>query len=161
MLDDLILNLTTLGKLRQDDKLTVYYGRLYIDPYTFGRSMKRKITGQNRYDVLTFISTTSNYALAYRKSIVNRVIDKDDSNIDVLEPLKREELVNLYQAFVLALGGLDELKNTYVDDRSAISSIDVVINNIAKFCRRLSYHWCASLLSFNSNIYTCSLWKLI
>ena len=82
MIDDLVLNLTTLGKLRQDDKLSVHYGRLYIAPYTYTRALRRKFTGQNRYDVITFIGTTTSYSLAYAKSITNRLNNPNVSHVD-------------------------------------------------------------------------------
>ena len=136
MLDELILNLTTLGKLRPGDKLSVHYGRLYISQSAYTRPLRRFLSNQNRYDTISFISTTANYSLAYAKSISNQFVMRpsgDDITLDNCNPQHREELSNLYQAFLCALNGLDELKNSYSDDRSAISSIDVICNNISNF----------------------------
>ena len=135
MLDDLILNLTTLGKLRPDDKLSVHYGRLYISQSAYTRPLRRYLSNQNRYDTISFISTTASYSLAYAKSISNQLIVKqgDAMRMENINHQSREELSNLYQAFLCALNGLEELKNSYADDRSALSSIDVICNNIANF----------------------------
>ena len=143
MLDELILNLTTLGKLRENDKLSVHYGRLYVAPNTFGRALRRKLTGQNRYDVISFIATTINYSIAYAKSITYRNITPtgtEDITIYMLDARSKDELANLYLGFIQALSGLEELKNSYIDDRSAISSIEVICNKISNFvedCRHL------------------------
>ena len=52
MIEDIILNLNTISKIEQYDKLLVNYGTLYIDPYSKLRGLRRKWQGHNRYDVL-------------------------------------------------------------------------------------------------------------
>ena len=62
-MDELILNLTTIGSLRPGDKLSVYYGRFHVISNGYFRSIRRYFSGQNRNDTISYIITTVNYGL--------------------------------------------------------------------------------------------------
>ena len=135
-LDELVLNLTTICKLREGDKLSVYYGRFHISQNGWLRGIKRYVTGQNRNDTLQYIQTTVSYSLSYAKSITNNINKQCNESgciYELLDIEKREELVKLYNTFMLTIKGLQELSNSYIDDRTCLSQIDVISNNISNF----------------------------
>ena len=133
-LEELILNLTTIGRLREGDKLSVYYGRFYITPHGYFRSIRRYFNGQNRNDTIDYISTTINYSLVYARSLINNCKREegvyDLSNLNINE---RQELISLYNTLKNCVTGLNELGNSYSDDRSTLSLLDVIRTNVETF----------------------------
>ena len=158
-LDELVLNLTTIGKLREGDKLSVYYGRFYISQNGWLRGVKRYVMGQNRNDTLQYVQTTVSYSLSYAKSITNNIkkpVNENECIYELLDIDKREELVKLYNAFIVTMKGLNELSNSYNDDRTCLSQIDVISNNINNFledCKEMGIgKICRGSINYNLSI---------
>lgn len=140
-MDELILNLTTIGSLRPGDKLSVYYGRFHVISTGYFRSIRRYFSGQNRNDTISYISTTVNYGLLCGTSILNSARKSEDEyDLDLLSNDERYGISKLFNGFILCLNGLEELKKSYEDDRTYISQIDVIKNSIIVFvetCRSM------------------------
>ncbi len=140
-MDELILNLTTIGSLRPGDKLSVYYGRFHVVSPCFLRSFRRYFSGQNRHDTITYISTTVNYGLLCGSSILNCARKSEDEyHLDLLSNDDKDSISKLFNGFVLCLNGLEELKKSYGEDRTSISQIDVIKSEVIVFvelCREM------------------------
>ncbi len=140
-MEELILNLTTIGSLRPDDKLSVYYGRFHVVSPCFLRSVRRYISGQNRRDIIAYISTTVNYGLLCGNSILSCARQSEDEyDLDLLSNDDKDSISKLFNGFVLCLNGLEELTKSYGEDRTSISQIDVIKSEIIVFvesCREM------------------------
>ncbi len=133
-MEELILNLTTIGSLRPDDKLSVYYGRFHVVSPCFLRSVRRYISGQNRRDIIAYISTTVNYGLLCGNSILSCARQSEDEyDLDLLSNEDKDSISKLFNGFVLCLNGLEELTKSYGEDRTSISQIDVIRSEIIVF----------------------------
>tara|TARA_B100000029_G_scaffold339613_1_gene331836 strand:+ start:5783 stop:6253 length:471 start_codon:yes stop_codon:yes gene_type:complete len=133
-MEELILNLTTIGSLRPDDKLSVYYGRFHVVSPCFLRSVRRYISGQNRRDIIAYISTTVNYGLLCGNSILSCARQSEDEyDLDLLSNEDKDSISKLFNGFVLCLNGLEELTKSYGEDRTSISQIDVIRTEIIVF----------------------------
>ncbi len=133
MIEDIILNLNTISKIEQYDKLLVNYGTLYIDPYSKLRGLRRKWQGHNRYDMLKFVSSTIRLAINYGNSILHRFRYIPDLTLDDLDSLQKDELMLLYKTLLECRSGLSELCSTYKDDKNVLSSIEIVETSIENF----------------------------
>ncbi len=133
MIDDLFLNLTTIGNVEPYDKLLVHYGILYIDPYSHTRAFRRKFQGHNRHDVLRFVSVTIKYAIIQGNAILDRFRYIPDLTIDGLKASHREDLLILFTSLLECKTGLSNLSTTYEDDRNMLSGIDVIVTSIDNF----------------------------
>ena len=133
MIDDLFLNLTTLGNVESYDKLLVHYGILYIDPYSHSRGIRRKFKGHNRYDVLRFISVTIKYAIIQGNAILDRFRYIPDLTVDGLKTSHREDLLILFTSLSECKTGLNCLCTTYENDRNVLSAIGVIETSIENF----------------------------
>jgi len=133
MVDDLFLNLTTLGNTESYDKLVVHCGILYIDPYSHSRAIRRKVQGHNRHDVLRFVSVTIKYAIIQGNAILDRFRYIPDLTIDGLKSSHREDLLFLFTTLLECKIGLSNLCTTYENDRNILSVISVIESSINNF----------------------------
>tara|TARA_Y100000389_G_C17471158_1_gene531122 strand:- start:14424 stop:14900 length:477 start_codon:yes stop_codon:yes gene_type:complete len=143
-LEDLVINLNTIGRLRQGDKLSVYCGRFYISEHTYFRSVKRYFGNQNRNDTIQYVSSTVNYSITYAKSLL-AILKVTENSIESMEEKNRDEVICLYHPLQMCLGGLTHLIESYSDDRTCLSQIDIIRTNIIQFieeCKDLGIESC-------------------
>ena len=137
MMDELLVNLTTIGKLSPGDKLAVEKGKIYISSSRYQRPFCRWYNNQNRITTIDFLKNTIDYAITYSyskivliRTILN-TINGTDTNQEILSK-SLDELKIILNSLQHVLRGLEELKGTYKDDRSVLSSLDVIIHKIHK-----------------------------
>tara|TARA_Y100000389_G_scaffold184612_1_gene203227 strand:- start:1065 stop:1505 length:441 start_codon:yes stop_codon:yes gene_type:complete len=136
MLDELIVNLTTIGKLSPGDKIAVEKGKIFISSSRYQRPLARWFNNQNRYNSIDFLKNTIDFALQYSYSKMDLIktlkLNTDKPSSDEILIKSNDELKIIINTFQNILRGLEELKGTYKDDRSVLSSLDVIINKIQK-----------------------------
>tara|TARA_Y100000389_G_scaffold84558_1_gene81222 strand:- start:11013 stop:11459 length:447 start_codon:yes stop_codon:yes gene_type:complete len=136
MIDDLLTNLTTIGKISPGDKLSVEKGKIYISAVKLNRPFARWFTSQDRYSSIDFLKSTVDFAADY---IITRIelfktteLLPDKTILHETQLKAKDELKIIMNVYVGTLKGLEELKGTYQDDRSILSSLDVIMNKISK-----------------------------
>lgn len=136
MIDELLTNLTTIGKLSPGDKLAVDKGKIYISSSRYNRPIARWFHRQDRYSSIEFLKSTVDFATDYimtRLELFKTTELVEDKTILHETQLKaKDELKIIVSVFNGTRRGLEELKGTYQDDRSTLSALDVVINKISK-----------------------------
>ena len=144
-INDLILDLKIISKLKPSDKLSIINNKITIDSsylsgfYRFWSNDSREKTIKYLYDIdinLTIeigklIESMNNY-----DSNLNFFID-DPSNI----------LINLSHDLCLSLTGINNLKLTYVNDDYIKSKFEILINNITLKIKKI-----ARLLHVNKTV---------
>lgn len=145
MIPDLLFNLNVIGKIQSYDKLILNSGILYIDPFSYTRAIRRKLLGQNRHNIMAFISTIISYTLLYCKSISDNIITPNDSVVcfDLIQPNMRDDLIILYESLNHVVKGLGRLKKSYINDKSITDSIDQISLKISNYlieCNLIGVH---------------------
>jgi len=116
-IEDIILNLKIISKIKQHEKLVVVNKTLTVD-HRIGQPFWRWYTADNRSDTLQFIASIVNNALDYTLQTNHAVFDS--------QTLKTE-LLNVIQ-------GLDNLSATYKVDNYIVAKIDLIRDKINKMC---------------------------
>ena len=116
-IEDVILNLKMISKIKQNNKLVIINKTLHVDQRLL-QPVFRWYTADNRYDTLSFITTVINHALENTLHIKHPVFDVDKM---------KEELLSTIQ-------GLENLSATYKLDNLIVSKIDILIDKINKIC---------------------------
>lgn len=118
-IDDVILNLKMISKIKQNDKMIVVNGIISVDVRVL-QPVRRWYTSDNREDTIGFISNVINHALriANEKSNSNNVYDKDSIKNELLSTIQ----------------GLDHLSATYKIDNLMVAKIDLLKEKINKVC---------------------------
>lgn len=116
-IEDVILNLKMISKIKQNNKLLIVNKTLHVDQ-RFLQSVFRWYTADNREDTIDFISGVINHALDQTITIKHQVYDSDKM---------KEELLS-------TIPGLENLSATYKLDNLVVSKIDMLIDKINKIC---------------------------
>jgi len=145
MIQDLLFNLNVIGRIKSSDKLILNSGILYIDPFSYTRSIRRQILCQNRHNIMAFISTIILYTLLYCKSISDKIISSNDTVVcfDLIQPDMRNDLIILYESLNHVVKGLGRLKNSYINDITITNPIDQLSVKISDYlieCNLIGVH---------------------
>ena len=116
-LEDVILNLKMISKIKQNNKLVIINKTLHVDQRLL-QPVFRWYTADNRYDTVNFITSVINNALDNTLHVKHPVFDVDKM---------KEELLSTIQ-------GLENLSATYKLDNLIVSKIDILIDKINKIC---------------------------
>lgn len=118
-LEDVILNLKLISKIKQNDKMIVVNKIIQVDN-RFLQPIFRWYTSDNRAETFNFIT------LIINKGIENLLSDKKEDSIYNKDFIKKE-LLNCLQ-------GLENLGATYKNDILISSKIDLLKDKIKKIC---------------------------
>jgi len=118
-LEDVILNLKLISKIKQNDKMIVVNKIIQVDN-RFLQPIFRWYTSDNRAETFNFIT------LIINKGTENLLSDKKEDSIYSKEFIKKE-LLN-------SLQGLENLGATYKNDILISSKIDLLKDKIKKIC---------------------------
>ena len=116
-IDDIVLNLKMISKIKQNDKLVVINKILNVD-CRLALPLRRWYTADNREDTVTFISVVIHRALEMMEDTDDVVYTKDTI---------KDELLN-------TLPGLDNLSATYKLDNLVVVRIDLIKDKINRMC---------------------------
>lgn len=118
-LEDVILNLKLISKIKQNDKMIVVNKVIQVDHRLF-QPLFRWYTSDNRSETFNFIT------LIINKGIENLSSEKKEDVIYTKDFIKKE-LLN-------CLEGLENLGATYKNDILISSKIDLLKDKIKKIC---------------------------
>lgn len=118
-LEDVILNLKLISKIKQNDKMIVVNKIIQVDN-RFLQPIFRWYTSDNRAETFNFIT------LIINKGTENLLSDKKEDSIYSKDFIKKE-LLNCLQ-------GLENLGATYKNDILISSKIDLLKDKIKKIC---------------------------
>ena len=116
-IDDIVLNLKMISKIKQNNKLLIINKTLHVDQRVL-QSVFRWYTADNRHDSIDFITSVINHALDNTLSITHPIYDSNKM---------KEELLS-------TIPGLENLSATYKLDNLIVSKIDILIDKINKIC---------------------------
>ena len=116
-IEDVILNLKMIAKIKQNNKLLIINKTLHVDQRLL-QSVFRWYTADSRHDTIDFITGVINHALDNTQSITHPIFDADKI---------KEELLS-------TIPGLENLSATYKLDNLIVSKIDILIDKINKLC---------------------------
>jgi hypothetical protein len=116
-IDDIVLNLKMISKIKQNDKLVVINKILNVD-CRLALPLRRWYTADNREDTMNFISVVIHRALEMMEDTEDVVYTKDTI---------KDELLN-------TLPGLDNLSATYKLDNLVVVRIDLIKDKINRLC---------------------------
>jgi len=121
-IDQIIINLKTIGKLKMNDKLYIFNGYVMIQKESFYRSIIRTLYGYGREQSCQLIEEITQKAI--RSSIVLLGIQNIvmGENVMFLNYLKI--LIQFRDAFSLCKDGLNNFARTYCDDLTIVSRIE-------------------------------------
>lgn len=127
-IDQIIINLKTIGKLRMNDKLYIFNGYVMIQKDSFYRCFVRTIYGYSREQSCQLIEEIVQKSI--RSSIIllgiqNIVLGE---NVMFLNYLKI--LIQFREAFSLCIDGLNNFARTYSNDLTIVSRIENLISHI-------------------------------
>lgn len=127
-IDQIIINLKTIGKLKMNDKLYIFNGYVMIQKESFYRSFIRTLYGYSREQSCQLIEEITQKAI--RSAIVLLGIQNIaiGENVMFLNYLKI--LIQFRDAFSLCKDGLNNFARTYSDDLTIVSRIENLIAHI-------------------------------
>lgn len=115
--EETILNLKMISKIKQNDKLIIVNKILHVDN-RYLQPVFRWYSADNRYDTIDFITNVINEGIEFSRTLEHPIF-----NVDTI----KEELTN-------AINGLDKLSATYKLDNLVIAKIDILKEKINKSC---------------------------
>jgi prophage DNA circulation protein len=115
--EETILNLKMISKIKQNDKLIIVNKILHVDNRIL-QPVFRWYSADNRYDTINFITDVINEGIEFSRTLEHPIF-----NVDTI----KEELLN-------ATNGLDNLSATYKLDNLVIAKIDILKEKINKSC---------------------------
>lgn len=116
-IEDIILNLKIISKIKQHEKLIVVNKTLTVD-HRFAQPLFRWYSSDNRKDTLDFITVMINNGLDLVQQTAHPVFDK--------ETIKQELLATIE--------GIDNLSATYKLDNHVVAKIDLLRDKIHRIC---------------------------
>jgi hypothetical protein len=129
-IEDNILNLKIISKIKENDKLCTHEKIIKIDPPSILQGVNRWINSEGRGVTLEKLKEIINNSLKITEKLLEDEKFKKDHNLKDLE----ENNSQIFQKFIIemtnSLLGLENLKKTYCDDITITAQIDILIKKI-------------------------------
>lgn len=120
-LEDVILNLKMISKIKQNDKMIVVNKVINVD-YRYIPFIQRWITSDSRNDTIYFIELVVDKAIEYID-----IHDEESSTIF--------DKSNIIKCLLSCIQGIDNLSVTYKLDNLLVSKTDMLKEKIQKKCK--------------------------
>ena len=128
-IDENILNLKIISKIKENDKLLAHKNLLEIDSPHIFQSVNRWYNNENRNITIDKL----NNILEGTFNITKSILEREKNNKEEKKTLE-ENNSQLFQTLILemrnCLTGLDNLKKTYCEDILISSQLDLLINKL-------------------------------
>lgn len=128
-IDENILNLKIISKIKENDKLLAHKNLLEIDSPHIFQSVNRWYNNENRNITIDKL----NNILEGTFNITKSILEREKNNKEEKKSLE-ENNSQLFQTLILemrnCLTGLDNLKKTYCEDILISSQLDLLINKL-------------------------------
>lgn len=129
-IEDNILNLKIISKIKENDKLCTHEKIIKIDPPSILQGVNRWINSEGRAVTLDKLKDIINNSLKITEKLLEDEKFKKDNNLKDLE----ENNSQIFQKFIIemtnSLLGLENLKKTYCEDITITAQIDILIKKI-------------------------------
>jgi hypothetical protein len=139
VIDNILLNLEILSRIKEHDKLSNQDKILEIDT-RLGQFFRRWFSGDSRGNTLSRIEDIANLTIQITNHLLEAEYDDSNKTFNEKETLLRSFETNKSQYFIKfsknmtdAIQGLNNLKKTYEYDEAIKSRIDMVIDKLT--CR--------------------------
>jgi len=136
-LNDLILDLKIISKIKPNNKLLITNNKLLIDDSYMLNGLIRYYKNQNRENTIEYIQNLNKNL----EDEINKIILNKDVEDNILKDNPSNILVNLSHDLTQAVNGLKNLILTYNSDNFLVSKIEMIIYNfelkIRKICEIL------------------------
>lgn len=124
-IDQIIINLKTIGKIKINDKLYFYNGYIMIQKDTILRGFVRTIYGYDRNQSCIIIQEVIMKAIRASSTLCNMDHVSPSNPIYFLNYLKI--MINLRNSFSLSKEGLTNFMHTYENDQTIVSRIENIL----------------------------------
>lgn len=141
MMDQILINLRVLAKIKPQDKVDVWDSKIYVTTPTYFRSLKRIIFRQSRQASIDFIRKVISDSVEFSNALMNakrqefNTQTKSKSFVteynDNIAWSNECNLRDLFEELTKSKTGLGNLKVTYTEDATAVSQIEVISNSIS------------------------------
>ena len=127
-IDNVLMNLKIISKVKKGTKLCIRKGNLAIDYEGYFQSLRRWILNDSRDMIIMHIKTVIGNAC----KIAEEEFDKPTAD-------KRSWLLtSLYEEFRMTINGMENMKGTYHDDEVFKAQCDIMIDKIKIISNRLA-----------------------
>ena len=137
-IEDNILNLKIISKIKEHDKLCTHDKIIKIDPPSILQGVNRWINSEGRGVTLDKLKNIINNSLSITEKLLENEKFKKENNIKDLE----ENNSQIFQKFIIemtnCLLGLENLKKTYNEDILITSQIDLLLKKITIRIEKMS-----------------------
>ena len=126
-INSILLDLEIVKQIKENEKLAIHIvpgnSKLFVDNSVYFSSFKRWYNGYNREDSIKYLE--------------DLVINIDNISDLIISGSHSELSINLKNAIINALPGLEKLKNTYISDSISVAKIVLIINKLNKIIENL------------------------
>ena len=130
LVENNILNLKIISKIKENDKLSSQKEIIKIDPPTLLQGVYRWINSEGREITLEKLTVIVESTMKITEELLDKERDKNDTNYIDFKENNSEILQNYIIEMTNSLLGLENLKKTYNNDISIASKIDLLLRKI-------------------------------
>lgn len=127
-IDQIVINLKTIGKIKINDKLFIHNGFIMIQKDTILRPFVRKLYGYDRNQSCVIIQEVITKAIRASSTLCNIDNMHHGNPINFLNYLKI--MINLRDSFSSCKEGLNNFIHTYESDQTIISRIENLVVHV-------------------------------
>ena len=132
--DKIILNLKILSNMEKLDKISTNSENIIIDPPHLLQSLYRTYNGDSRTSTINKIDTIIKEVFDFTNDLLETQSLPWWNNNSTTEIKFKNDIISIFQELIIhlnnSIGGLQNLKLTYINDVSICSNIDLIISKI-------------------------------
>lgn len=126
-INSILLDLEIVKQIKENEKLAIHIvpgnSKLFVDNTVYFSSLKRWYNRYNREDSIKYLE--------------NLLVNINNISDLIISGSHNELSINLKNAIINALPGLDNLKNTYISDSISVAKIVLIVNKLNKIIENL------------------------
>tara|TARA_B100001093_G_C26411753_1_gene835909 strand:- start:169 stop:675 length:507 start_codon:yes stop_codon:yes gene_type:complete len=132
--DKIILNLKILSNIEKLDKISTNSDNISIDPPHLLQSLYRTYNGDSRTSTINKIDNIIKEVFDFTNDLLETQSLPWWNNNSTNEIKFKNDIISVFQELIIhlnnSIGGLQNLKLTYINDVSICSNIDLIISKI-------------------------------
>ena len=132
-LDDYILDLKIISKIKPNYKLSIINDKISIDTNSL-QSLTRYFSSYSRMSTIEYLENLDKQLLIH----IEKLINTKNSELNLMFNSRSNILVNLTYDLKLGIIGLNNLINTYQKDELIVSKLEIIINNFNLKIQKIS-----------------------
>lgn len=132
--DKIILNLKIISNIEKLDKISTSSNEIFIDPPHILQSLYRTYNGDSRSYTIKKIDEIIKEVFDFTNDLLETQSLPWWNNNTTKEIKFKNDIITIFQELIIhlnnSIGGLQNLKLTYINDVSVCSNIDLIISKI-------------------------------